>query len=63
MIKVLIVDDSVVFRTQISAALGKSPEIEVVGTAANGKIALQKLEQYSIDLVTLDMEMPDMNGI
>ena len=63
MIKVLVVDDSVVFRTQISAALSKNPQIEIVGTAANGSIALQKLKQLSVDVVTLDMEMPEMNGI
>lgn len=62
-LKILIVDDSVVFRSQIRAALEKSPEFEVVGVANNGKIALQKLEQSSVDLITLDMEMPEMNGI
>lgn len=61
-IRVLVVDDSVVFRTQIKAALEQSPEIEVVGTANNGKIAMQKLEQLSVDLITLDMEMPEMDG-
>ncbi len=61
--RVLIVDDSVVFRTQIANALGLTPEIEVVGTAASGSIALQKLEQLSVDVVTLDMEMPEMNGL
>lgn len=63
MMKVLVVDDSVVFRTQISASLKEVEGLEVVGTAANGKIALQKLEQSSVDLVTLDMEMPELNGI
>lgn len=63
MIKVLIVDDSVVFRTQITGALGRNPEIQIVGTAASGSICLQKLEQLSVDLVTLDMEMPEMSGI
>lgn len=61
--KVLVVDDSVVFRTQISSSLSAIPEVEVVGTAANGKIALQKLDQLTVDLVTLDMEMPEMNGL
>ncbi len=61
--KVLIVDDSVVFRSQIAAALTGTPQIEVVGSAPNGSIALQKLDQLSVDLVTLDMEMPDMDGI
>lgn len=61
--RILVVDDSVVFRTQITQSLAGLPNIEVVGSAANGKIALQKIEQLSVDLITLDMEMPEMNGI
>lgn len=61
--KILVVDDSVVFRTQISSALKGVEGVEVVGSAANGKIALQKLEQLSVDLMTLDMEMPELDGI
>ena len=63
MIRVLVVDDSVVFRTQITGAIGRNVDIEVVGTAATGAIALQKLAQLTVDVVTLDFEMPDMNGI
>lgn len=64
MIKVLIIDDSVVFRTQISSALRGVSDIDIVGTAASGSIALSKLDSHpEIDVVTLDMEMPDMNGI
>lgn len=61
--RVLVVDDSVVFRSQIKEALKDVPQVEVVGTANNGKIALQRLEQSSVDLVTLDMEMPEMGGL
>ncbi len=61
--RVLIVDDSVVFRSQIKAALEGVPHIEVAGVANNGKIALQKLAQSSVDLITLDMEMPEMDGL
>lgn len=61
--KILVVDDSIVFRTQITASLSGIPDVEVVGTAPNGRIALQKLEQLSVDLITLDMEMPEMNGL
>jgi two-component system, chemotaxis family, protein-glutamate methylesterase/glutaminase len=62
-LRVLITDDSVVFRSQIKAALEGNPNIEVVGAASNGKIALDKLAQGNIDLMTLDMEMPEMNGL
>jgi two-component system, chemotaxis family, protein-glutamate methylesterase/glutaminase len=61
--RILVVDDSIVFRSQISSALNGVEGIEVVATAANGKIALQKLEQLNVDLVTLDMEMPELNGM
>lgn len=62
-VKVLIVDDSVVFRSQIRTALEEYPWIEVVGVASNGRLALEKLKQSPIDLMTLDLEMPEMNGI
>lgn len=61
--KIMVVDDSVVFRTQISQALKDIEGIEVCCVAANGRIAIQKLNQQHIDLITLDMEMPEMNGI
>lgn len=61
--KVMVVDDSIVFRTQISASLKDAGDIDVVGTASNGRICVQKLEQISVDLITLDMEMPEMNGM
>ncbi len=62
-VKVLIVDDSLVFRSQIRNALVEIPWIEVVGVASNGKIALEKLKNTQVDLMTLDLEMPEMNGI
>lgn len=62
-VKVLVVDDSVVYRAQIKRALGALNWIEVVGVAANGKIAISRLEQIQIDLVILDLEMPEMDGI
>jgi two-component system, chemotaxis family, protein-glutamate methylesterase/glutaminase len=62
-IRILIVDDAVVVRRLVSDALSGDPEIEVVGTAANGRIALQKIPQVNPDLVTLDVEMPDMDGL
>ena len=62
-IKVLVVDDTSLFRRVISEALASIPEVEVVGTAPNGKIALQRIETLAPDLITLDIEMPEMNGI
>lgn len=62
-IRVLIVDDSVLFRSQIQMALKDIPDLEVVGTAANGKIALEKLALQEVDLVTMDIEMPVMDGL
>jgi two-component system chemotaxis response regulator CheB len=62
-ISVLVVDDSVVVRRLITDALGEDPEIRVVGTAPNGRVAMTKIEQLRPDLVTLDIEMPVMNGL
>ncbi|MFM8314605.1 MAG: response regulator, partial [Deltaproteobacteria bacterium] len=62
-INVLIVDDSLVFRSQIKAALTNVPGITVVGSASNGKIALEKLSTLKVDLMTLDLEMAEMNGL
>lgn len=62
-IRVLVVDSSVVMRKLISDVLSRDPTIEVVGVAANGHIALQKLTQVNPDIVTLDFEMPEMDGV
>jgi two-component system chemotaxis response regulator CheB len=62
-LRVLVVDDSVVIRRLLTTALGEDPQIEVVGSAANGLIALQKVQQLNPDVVTLDVEMPEMDGI
>ena len=61
--KILVVDDSIVFRSQISASLSGVEDVEVVGSAPNGRIAIQKLQQLNVDLITLDMEMPELNGL
>src|SRR5215470_7289694 len=62
-IRILVVDDSVVFRRVVSEELSRDPELEVAGTAANGRIALAKLGQVSPDLVILDVAMPEMDGL
>lgn len=62
-IRVLVVDDSVVIRRLVTHALEEDAEIEVVGVAANGAIALQRIPQYNPDVLTLDIEMPEMDGL
>lgn len=57
------VDDTIVFRKAVSNVLEKIPGVEVVGVAHNGKIALSKVRTLKPDLLTLDIEMPVMNGI
>jgi two-component system chemotaxis response regulator CheB len=61
--KVLVVDDSIVFRSQISTSLSGVENVQIVGSAPNGRIAIQKLQQTTVDLITLDMEMPELNGL
>jgi two-component system, chemotaxis family, protein-glutamate methylesterase/glutaminase len=62
-IRVLVVDDAVVFRRLVSDELAKDPALDVVGTAANGRIALAKMPQVNPDVVILDVEMPEMDGL
>ena len=62
-LRVLIVDDSIMFRKVITDALSGIPKVEIVGTAANGRIALAKIKSLKPDLLTLDLEMPEMDGL
>jgi two-component system chemotaxis response regulator CheB len=62
-IRVLVVDDSVVIRKLVPLALEIDAALEVVGTAAHGRIALAKIPQLNPDVVTLDIEMPEMDGL
>ncbi len=62
-VKVLIVDDSGFFRHRIEEMLSDDPRMEVVGTAVNGREAVEKVKQLRPDVVTMDVEMPQMNGI
>ncbi len=62
-IKVLVIDDTVMYRKVLTDVLSKLPEVEVVGAANNGKIGLEKIKQLEPDVVTLDFEMPIMDGI
>jgi len=62
-IKVLVVDDSAFMRVVISDMLNASPGIEVVGVARNGIEGVEKAKTLSPDVITMDVEMPKMNGI
>lgn len=61
--KALVVDDSAFMRKLITDFLNSHPQIEVVGTARNGKDAIDKLKILKPDVITLDVEMPLMNGL
>ncbi len=61
--RVLVVDDAVAVRRLLTRVIDEDPDLEVVGVAANGLIALSKIEQLKPDIVTLDIEMPEMDGI
>ena len=62
-IKVLIVDDSAFFRRRIKEILDKDPQLEVIGGADNGKAAVEKTLELQPDVITMDYEMPVMDGI
>lgn len=62
-IRVLVVDDSALMRKLIPAILARDSSIEVVGTAMDGAFALKKIEELRPDVVTLDLEMPRMDGL
>ena len=62
-ISVLVVDDSAFMRKSISLMLESDPDIEVVGTARDGKDGIEKVKALHPDLVTLDIEMPNLDGL
>ncbi|ADN75265.1 response regulator receiver modulated CheB methylesterase [Ferrimonas balearica DSM 9799] len=62
-IKVLVVDDSSFFRRRVAEILGADPELEVIDTAINGQDAVDKVRRLRPDVVTMDIEMPVMDGI
>ena len=63
MIKVLIVDDSAVVRKLLSTILSEDPQIEVIGTAIDAYMAREKIKKLNPDVLTLDVEMPKMDGV
>src|SRR5437660_10644286 len=62
-LRVLVVDDSALMRKLIPQILARDSEIEVVGTAMDGEFGLKKIEDLRPDVVTLDLEMPRMDGL
>jgi two-component system, chemotaxis family, protein-glutamate methylesterase/glutaminase len=63
LINVLVVDDTLIYRKIVGDVLSEIPEVKVVGTANNGKAALARIAALQPDLLTLDVEMPEMNGL
>jgi two-component system chemotaxis response regulator CheB len=61
--RILLVDDSPVVRRVLTDVISGDPQMEVVGTASNGRIALERIEQLKPSLVVLDIEMPEMDGL
>lgn len=62
-LKILVVDDTLLYRKIVSDALSEIPNVEIVGTANNGKTALARILSLHPDVITLDVEMPSMDGI
>lgn len=62
-VRVLVVDDSAFMRRAISQMLKSDPEIEVVGTGVNGREAVELVKEHRPDVLTLDIEMPEMDGL
>jgi two-component system, chemotaxis family, protein-glutamate methylesterase/glutaminase len=62
-VRVLVVDDSLLYRKIVRDTLATIPEVEVVGSATNGKMAIEKISELRPDLVTLDFEMPELDGL
>ena len=62
-LRALVVDDTALYRRVVSEALQLLPNVEVVGTAANGKVALERAAVLQPDLMTLDIEMPEVDGL
>lgn len=62
-VRVLVVDDSLIYRKVIRDVLAAMPNVEVVGSAGNGKAAIEKITQLQPDMLTLDFEMPELDGL
>jgi two-component system chemotaxis response regulator CheB len=63
LLRILVVDDSALYRQMICNVLREAPDVEVVGTAKSGRDALEQVDALAPDLLTLDVRMPDLDGI
>lgn len=62
-LRLVLIDDSLVIRKLVADALGADPDLEVVGSAANGRLGLERIRETNPDAVVCDVEMPEMNGL
>ena len=62
-VKVLVVDDSGFFRRRVSEILSADPNIQVIGTATNGREAIEQAQALKPDVITMDLTMPKMDGL
>jgi YesN/AraC family two-component response regulator len=62
-IRVLVADDHAIIREGLRIMLGNQPDMEVVGTAANGREAVRLVDEHEPDVVVIDISMPELNGI
>jgi two-component system chemotaxis response regulator CheB len=62
-LRILVVDDTILYRKVVSDVLAEIPGVMVVGTAHNGRIAMQRIAELKPNLLTLDIEMPEMDGL
>ena len=61
--KILVVDDSIFFRRRVKEILEQDPSLQVIGEAKNGQEAIEMVATLNPDVVTMDVEMPIMDGI
>src|ERR1044071_1730042 len=61
--RILLVDDSSVVRHMLSDVFSADPRFRIAGTASNGRVALQRISELKPDLVVLDINMPEMDGL